>query len=171
MKNKNFNVEKFLDQRVAIFIDTNNLYHSAKNLFNKKVNFKNFLREALRKRKLVRAIAYVITTKTKEEKSFLEALEKIGIETKKKELLEYPGGVKKANWDVGIAVDAIKISPFVDVIVLGSGDGDFVDLCEYLKNHGKKVEIVSFGSTTSSKLKQIADYFLDMEKFPKKFLL
>jgi uncharacterized LabA/DUF88 family protein len=168
---KNGNLEKFLDQRVAIFIDTNNLYHCARNLFNKKINFKNFIKEALSKRKLVRAIAYVITTKTKEEKNFLEALEKIGIETKKKELLEYPGGIKKANWDVGIAVDVIKISPFVDVIVLGSGDGDFVDLCEYLKNHGKRVEIVSFGSTTSSKLKQIADYFLDMEKFPKKFLL
>ena len=169
MKNQNF--EKFLDQRVAIFIDTNNLYHSAKNLFNKKVNFKNFIKEALKKRKLVRAIAYCVTTKTKEEKNFLEALERMGIEIRKKELLEYPGGIKKANWDVGIAVDAIKISPFVDVIVLGSGDGDFVDLCEYLKNHGKRVEIVSFSSTTSTKLRQIADYFLDMEKFPRKFLL
>jgi uncharacterized LabA/DUF88 family protein len=168
---KSGNLEKFLDQRVAIFIDTNNLYHCARNLFNKKINFKNFIREALSKRKLVRAIAYVITTKTKEEKNFLEALEKIGIETKKKELLEYPGGIKKANWDVGIAVDVIKISPFVDVIVLGSGDGDFVDLCEYLKNHGKRVEIISFASTTSSKLKQVADYFLDMERFPRKFLL
>jgi len=165
------NLEKFLDQRVAIFIDTNNLYHCAKNLFGRKINFQNFLKEVLRKRKLVRAIAYVITTKSKEEKNFLEALEKIGIETREKELLEYPDGIKKGNWDVGITVDAIKIAPYVDVIILGSGDGDFADLCEYLKNHGKKVEVVSFSSTTSSKLKQVADYFLDMEKFPKKFLL
>jgi uncharacterized LabA/DUF88 family protein len=168
---KKENLAKFLDQRVAIFIDTNNLYHCAKNLFGRKINFGNFLKEVLQKRKLVRAIAYVVTTKSKEEKSFLEALEKIGIETKRKELLEYPGGIKKANWDVGIAVDAIKIAPYVDVIILGSGDGDFVDLCEYLKNHGKKVEVVSFSNTTSSKLKQVADSFIDMERFPKKFLL
>lgn len=159
------------DQRVAIFIDTNNLYHSAKNLYQARVNFKELLKVAISGRKLIRAFAYVVTTKTGEEKPFLEALAKIGIERREKELQEYWGGLKKADWDVGIAVDTIRIAPSVDVIVLASGDGDFVQLVEYLKNQGKRVEILGFGRTTSTKLKEIADEFIDLEKKPEKFLL
>ncbi|MBC7073954.1 NYN domain-containing protein [Candidatus Parcubacteria bacterium] len=159
------------DQRVAIFIDTNNLYHSAKNLYGRRVNFKELLKSAIAGRKLVRALAYVVTTKTGEEKPFLEALSKLGIERREKELQEYYGGLKKADWDVGIAVDTIRIAPSVDVIVLASGDGDFVQLVEYLKNQGKRVEVLAFGRTTSAKLKEICDEFVDLEKTPKKFLL
>jgi uncharacterized LabA/DUF88 family protein len=158
-------------QRVAILIDVQNLYHSAKNLFNARVNFKEVLKVAIAGRSLIRALAYVVKTKTGEEKPFFEALTKLGIETRQKELQEYFGGLKKADWDVGIAVDAIRIAPSCDVIILASGDGDFVQLVEYLKNQGKRVEIIAFGHTTSSKLKEIADEFIDLENNPDKFLL
>ena len=114
------------DQRVAVFIDTANMYHSAKNIFNARVNFKNVLSDAVGDRQLIRAIAYVITTKGGEEKPFLDALATIGIEMKSKELQEFAGGSKKGDWDVGISVDAIRIGMGVDAIVLISGDGDFV---------------------------------------------
>lgn len=160
-----------LDQRVAVFIDTNNLYHSAKNLYGAKVNFEQLLKESVGKRRLVRALAYVVRTKTGEEKPFLEALKTLGIETREKELQQYPGGFKKADWDVGIAVDTIRIAPSVDTIVLISGDGDFVQLVEYLKNQGKRVEVMGFGRTTSVRLKEIADEFFDLETKPHRFLL
>jgi uncharacterized protein (TIGR00288 family) len=163
--------KKPLAQRVAIFIDTANLYHSAKNLYSSKVNFKEVLKKAIDKRSFVRALAYVIRTKTGEEKSFVEALKKMGIEIREKELQEYTGGFKKGDWDVGITVDAIRISPSVDVIVLVSGDGDFLQLVEYLKNQGKKVEVIAFGRTTSTKLKEAADEFIDLEENPQKYLL
>lgn len=158
-------------QRVAVFIDTQNLYHSAKNLYQARVNFAEVLKTAVAGRILVRALAYVVRTKTGEEKPFLEALKNLGIETREKELQEYPSGLKKGDWDVGIAVDAIRIAPSVDTIVLCSGDGDFLPLVEYLKNQGKRVEIISFSKTTSSKLKETADEFLDLEEKPEKFLL
>jgi uncharacterized protein (TIGR00288 family) len=116
-------------------------------------------------------LAYVITSKGGEEKHFVEALKKMGIEVREKELQEYPGGFKKGDWDVGITVDAIRIAPSVDVIVLVSGDGDFFQLVEYLKNQGKRVEIIAFGRSTSTKLKEIADEFVDLEKNPEKYLL
>jgi uncharacterized LabA/DUF88 family protein len=159
------------DQRVAVFIDTNNLYHSAKNLYGARVNFRELLKSAISQRKFVRAFAYVVRTKSGEEKPFLEALKSLGIETREKELQEYYGGLKKADWDVGIAVDAIRIAPSVDVIVLASGDGDFVQLVEYLKNQGKRVEVLAFGNTTSTRLKEVADEFIDLEKKPEKYLL
>ena len=96
---------------------------------------------------------------------------KLGIETRVKDLQEFYGGQKKADWDVGIVIDAIRTSPGLDVIVLVSGDGDFISLVEYLKNQGKRVEVMAFGKTTSSKLKEIADEFIDLESSPRKYLL
>ena len=158
-------------QRIAILIDVQNLYHSAKNLYGAKVNFKEVLRTAIAGRCLIRAFAYVVKTKTGEEKPFFEALTKLGIETRIKELQEFYGGLKKADWDVGIAVDAIRIAQSCDVIVLASGDGDFLQLVEYLKNQGKRVEVIAFSRTTSGKLKEVADEFIDLETKPEKYLL
>lgn len=159
------------DQRIAVFIDTQNMYYSARNLFNSHVSFKNVVDAAVAERKVVRAIAYVVSTKTGEEKPFFEALVKSGIETREKELQEFFGGAKKADWDVGIAVDAIRISELVDVVVIVSGDGDYIPLVEYLKNRGRQVEIVAFRETTSSKLIEAADSFLNLSDDPKKFLI
>ena len=126
-------VIKHKEQRVGVFIDTQNLYHSARNLYKARVNFGAVLRDAVAGRKLVRAVAYVITTETGEEKGFFEALTKLGIETKTKDLQIFHTGTKKADWDVGLAVDAIKNAPRLDTIVICSGDGDFVPLVEYLQ--------------------------------------
>ena len=162
---------KHLGQRVAILIDVQNLYHSAKNLYGARVNFREILKTAVSQRSLIRAFAYVVRTKTGEEKSFFEALIKLGIETRVRDLQEFFGGLKKADWDVGITVDGIRIAPSVDTIVLASGDGDFLQLIEYLKNQGKRIEIIAFSRSASAKLKEAADEFIDIEKNPEKYLL
>ena len=162
---------KLKEQRVVVLIDVQNLYHSAKNLYQARVNFDEVLKKAIAGRKFIRAFAYVVRTKTGEEKAFFEALIKLGIETKVRDLQEFYGGTKKADWDVGIVIDAIRTAPGVDVVVLCSGDGDFIPLVEYLKNQGKRVEIIAFGKTTSLKLKEAADEFLDIEKNLRIFLL
>jgi len=159
------------DQRVVVLIDVQNLYHSAKNLYRAKVNFKEILKKAVSGRKLIRAFAYVVRTKTGEERPFFDALVKLGLETRVRDLQEFYGGQKKADWDVGIVIDAIRTASSVDVIVLCSGDGDFIPLVEYLKNQGKRVEIIAFGRTTSSKLREVADEFIDLEEDPERFLL
>lgn len=163
-------VIKHIGQRVAVLIDVQNLYHSARNLYNSKVNFREILKLAVNKRNLIRVFAYVVRTKTGEEKAFFEALIKLGIETRVRDLQEFYGGLKKADWDVGIVIDAIRIAPSVDTLVLVSGDGDFIALVEYLKNRGKRMEVIAFGKTTSSRLKGIADEFIDLDKDPRKYL-
>lgn len=158
------------EQRVEVLIDVQNLYHSAKNLYHAKVNFKEILKEAIAGRKFIRAFAYVVRTKTGTEEPFFEALIKLGIETRVKDLQEFYDGQKKADWDVGIVVDAIRTSPGIDVVILASGDGDFIPLVEYLKNQGKRVEVMAFGKTTSLHLKETADEFIDIDKEANKFL-
>lgn len=163
---------KHPEQRVGVFIDTQNLYHSAKNLYHARVNFGNVLKDSVAGRRLVRARAYVVTTESGEEKGFFEALAKIGIETKTKDLQIFFGGAKKADWDVGMAVDAITMSPKLDTVILFTGDGDFIPLVEYLKVHaGCQVEVASFGRSTSGRLKEATDHFLDLDEDPKRYLL
>ncbi|MBY0309695.1 NYN domain-containing protein [Patescibacteria group bacterium] len=159
------------DQRVAILIDTQNLYHSAKNLYKSKVNFGAVVKQALGGRKLIRAVSYVVNTESGEEQPFFEALEKVGIEIKTKDLQIFYGGAKKADWDVGLAVDAIKLAQKVDAIILASGDGDFVPMVEYVKSQGCQVEAISFGRSSSSKLREVVDDFIDMDEHPSDFLI
>jgi uncharacterized LabA/DUF88 family protein len=156
---------------VAVLIDVQNLYHSAKNLYNARVNFREILKTAVAGRTLIRAFGYVVSTKTGEEKPFFEALSNLGIETRIRELQEFYGGQKKADWDVCIVIDAIRIAPSIDVLILVSGDGDFLSLVEYLKNQGKRVEAMAFGKSASGKLKEQADEFIDLCDNPKKFLI
>jgi uncharacterized LabA/DUF88 family protein len=163
---------KHPEQRVGVFIDTQNLYHSGKNLYHARVNFGNLLKDSVAGRRLIRARAYVVTTESGEEKGFFEALAKIGIETRTKDLQIFFGGAKKADWDVGMAVDAITMAPKLDTVILVTGDGDFIPLVEYLRTHdGCQVEVVSFGRSTSGKLKEATDHFLDLDEDPKRYLL
>ncbi len=165
-------VIKHPGQRIGVFIDTQNLYHSAKNLYHAKVNFGKIVEDAVESRELIRAIAYAITTESGEERAFLDALGKMGIEPRIKDLQIFAGGAKKADWDVGLAVDAIKMAPKLDAVILVSGDGDFVPLVEYLKtNEGCQVEVVAFGKSTSAKLIESADSFTDLDENPRKYLL
>ncbi|HJN84729.1 MAG TPA: NYN domain-containing protein [Patescibacteria group bacterium] len=163
----------YKNQRVGVFIDVQNMYYTARNLYNRKVNFGNIVKKAVGERQLIRAIAYVVSTKTGENQPFFDALANIGIETKEKELMEYYGGQKKADWDVGITVDAIRMSESLDVIVLVSGDGDYIPLVDYLKSRGKIVEVVSFRETTSTRLVEAigAEYYTNLSENKRGFLI
>ena len=158
-------MKKYKDQRVGIFVDVQNMYYSAKNLYEAKVNFKKILEEAVASRQLVRAIAYVVRGPNSEEDNFFTALDKIGFEIKTKDLQVYWGGTKKGDWDVGICMDAIRMSGKLDVVVLVSGDGDYIPLINYLKySQGCIVEVMAFSKTASSRLKEEADLFTDISE-------
>jgi uncharacterized LabA/DUF88 family protein len=160
-------------QRVGVFVDVQNLYYSARFMHNAKVNFKAVLNEAIAGRNLIRAIAYVIRAEEEVKKeAFFEALGMIGFEVKAKDLQIFVGGAKKGDWDIGIAMDAIELAPKLDTVVLVSGDGDFVPLVEHLQRAiGCRVEVVAFGKSAASKLKEAADNFIDLDKNQKKFLI
>ncbi|MBI2075514.1 MAG: NYN domain-containing protein [Candidatus Harrisonbacteria bacterium] len=184
------------EQRVGVFIDIQNLYHSAKNLYNARVNYKELLKTLVAGRKLIRAIAYVVkadieghephkitdgdhgTRPQKDdsqgekaltpEASFFDALRRVGIELRMKDIQIFASGAKKADWDVGLAVDAIKMAPKLDAVVIVSGDGDFLPLLEYLKiNEGCQVEVAAFSRSANAKIKEVADEFVPVEDIPK----
>ncbi len=179
---------KYSNQRVGIFVDVQNLYHSAKNLHHARVNYTELMKHLVGDRQLIRAMAYVVKSEGVEpqkgaekivhpevssgglspEASFFEALEKAGLELRMKDLQIYAGGMKKADWDVGMAVDAIRMSSFLDVIILVTGDGDFIPLVDYLKwGAGRLVEVAAFRRSASSKIQEAADKFINIEDIPR----
>jgi uncharacterized LabA/DUF88 family protein len=163
---------QYKDQRIGVFVDIQNLYYSAKHLYKKKVNFGAVLKEAVKGRILVRAIAYVIKAEAMKERTFFDALELMGYEVKAKDLQVFYGGAKKGDWDIGIAMDAIEMAPKLDVVVIVSGDGDYKELIQHLQRaHGCRVEAVAFGKSASIKLKETADQFVDLDRNYKRFLM
>lgn len=176
--------EYYGNQRVGIFIDVQNLYHSAKNLYRARVNYRELIRHLVDGRQLIRAVAYVVKSEGVEvaaphggaslaplgrgEAAFFDALEKSGLELRSKDLQIYADGSKKADWDVGMAVDAIRMASFLDVVILVTGDGDFIPLVDYLKwGTGRFVEVAAFKRSASAKLQEAADKFTNVEEIPK----
>jgi uncharacterized LabA/DUF88 family protein len=195
----------YSNQRVGIFVDVSNLYHSAKNLYQGRVNYAELIKHLVGGRQLIRAMAYVVRSEGVEpqqarghgqprmaekdqaaavslapangdggaggmssEASFFEALEKAGLELRMKDLQIYAGGLKKGDWDVGLTVDVIRMMPFLDVIILVTGDGDYIPLVNYVKwAGGRVVEIASFRRSASTKLVDAADEFINIETLPR----
>lgn len=162
---------QFPEQRVGVFVDIQNQYYSARALHGKKVNFGAVLKAAVGKRQLVRAFAYGITTEEAHEGDFHDALTKQGFEVKTKPLQTFAGGQKKGDWDVGIAMDILRLEPKVDVIVLVSGDGDFVPLVEFSKERGLRFEVMSFRESTATALVEAVDAFTNLSEDQKTFLI
>jgi uncharacterized LabA/DUF88 family protein len=182
----------YANQRVGIFIDVQNLYHSAKNIYHGRVNYLELMKHLVGGRQLIRAMAYVVKSEGIEpvhvdtprprgnghhiealssEAAFFEALEKAGLELRMKDLQIWADGMKKADWDVGMAVDAIRMAEFLDVVVLVTGDGDFLPLIDYLKwGRGRMVEVAAFRRSASSKIQEAADKFINIEDIPKSII-
>lgn len=159
-------------QRVGVFVDVQNLYYSARFVYNAHVNFKAILQDAVQNRTLIRALAYVIKTEDIKKEKFFEALGHMGFEVRAKDLQIFYGGAKKGDWDIGIAMDAIELAPRLDTIIIVSGDGDFVPLIEHLKRAlGCRVEVVAFGKSASAKSIEAADHFLDLDNNTRKYLI
>lgn len=159
-------------QRVGVFVDVQNMYYSARHIYGSKVNFKALLKEAVKGRTLVRAIAYVVRSEDISREEFFQVLNNLGYETKVKDVQVFVDGSKKADWDIGIAMDMIETAPRLDTLVLVSGDGDFVPLVEHLKRAlGCRVEVIAFGKSASGKLRDAADDFTDIDSKPSKFLI
>lgn len=162
----------YKEQRIGVFVDVQNLYYTARNVYKSKVDFRAILKEAMKGRNLIRAIAYVIRADVKDEENFFDALKNLGYEVKEKDLQVFYGGAKKGDWDVGIAMDMIELAPKLDSVILVSGDGDFVPLLRHVKHAvGCYVEVMAFGKSSSQKLIEEADHYVDLDTDAQKFLM
>ena len=158
-------------QRVGVLADAQNLYHSAQSLYSQNIDYSGLLDKAVADRELVRAIAYVIRADAPDEERFFDALVDIGFETKIKAIKTFGDGSKKADWDVGMSLDAVTLASHVDTMVLCTGDGDFSRLCSHLRHEGVRVEVMAFEESTAEELIEATDTFVDLSERTETFLL
>jgi uncharacterized LabA/DUF88 family protein len=153
-------------QRLAVFVDVQNIYYPAKSLGDK-VNFLSLLKH-FSSRQLIRAIAYVVEAPDVDISPFLVALRNIGFEVRTKSMKVFDDGTRKGDIHMMLALDAMSLAKKVDAVCLVTGDGEYVDLVHLLQGWGVRVEVMSFKSNTSAELLRICD-----EHFPmtEEFLL
>lgn len=152
----------FFEQRVGVFVDVQNMFYAAKHLYNSKLNFSRLLESIARDRPLTRAIAYVVQTPEIDQSNFLAMLRSNGYEIRAKDLKQRPDGSAKGDWDMGLALDALSMVDRLDVVAIVSGDGDFVELVNYLKARGVRVEVYSFPYSTAEELRHSATEYFQM---------
>lgn len=140
------------DLRVGIFVDSVNIGICAMNAFNRKIDYKKLLNYALEDNYLFRAMVYAVRFGEKMD-GWVRALEGMGYEVFIKDLTTYADGHKKADWDTGIAVDVFRMLDQFDVLVLVSGDGDFLPLVQLARSRGKIVHVIGVENSTNRRLK------------------
>ncbi len=150
------------EQRVGVFIDVQNMFYAARQLYGSKLNFARLLDFIARDRPLVRAISYVVQTPEIDQSNFLAMLRSNGYEIRSKDLKTRPDGSSKGDWDMGLALDALAMSDRLDVVAIVSGDGDFVDLVNFLKARGVRVEVYSFPYSTAEELRHAATEYYQL---------
>jgi uncharacterized LabA/DUF88 family protein len=148
------------EPRVGLFVDVQNMFYAARKRFNGKLNYQELISFTLRGRKMAKAVAYIIQTPDVDQTQFIALLERCGYKVRSKELKTRLDGSAKGDWDMDIAMDIISSIQQLDVVILVSGDGDFVPLVKMLKKHGLRVEVVSFEYNTAMELREEADLFL-----------
>jgi uncharacterized LabA/DUF88 family protein len=169
-------------ERVAVFVDGANLYHSIKNYYKGILDYDRLLKAAVGDRKLLRATFYIVEKQETDDgpgaRSFVYNLNRFGYKVRSKPLVVHetfsPEGERtvshKGDWDIGIVVDMMRLADHADTYVLVSGDGDYVEAVEYLQSErGLRVEVVSAAQCTSQALLDACDLHTDLADIPDLF--
>ncbi|MEJ2291337.1 MAG: NYN domain-containing protein [Deinococcales bacterium] len=152
-------------RRIALFVDTQNLYYAARDGYDATVDYGRLLELALRGRELAAATAYVVEREGDSSAfGFVTKLSALGYRVRRRSVRVHradDGGkpVMEGDWDMGIAADMVRALPYVDVLVLGSGDGDFVPMLELAQQRGKRVEVLAFREAAAQSLIDLVDRF------------
>lgn len=151
-------------EKVAIFVDVQNIYYTTKQAFNCNFDYNAFWRMVTADREVVRAVAYAIDRDDAKQRQFQNILRAIGFEVKLKPWIQRADGSAKGDWDVGITLDVIEHAEQADVVVLASGDGDFDLLVDKVRSrHGVAVEVYGVAALTAATLARAASKFVPIE--------
>jgi len=150
-------------ERVGVFIDVQNMYYGARQLKGK-LDFDALQQAAVRDRRLIQAVAYVVESKEIDQSGFIKLLEQRAIEVRRKTLRIRADGSMKGDWDMELALDILDAAASLDVVVLVSGDGDFTSLVKRVKTMGPRVEVFGFPRTTAKSLVGAADHYQPLDR-------
>lgn len=156
-----------MSKRIGIFMDVSNLYYCCNQKYQAKLNYKAYLDFIKDYGEVTQAIAYGAQLKD-EARKFIAVLEHLGFQAKYKcpKTFDGPDGTvsvkRKADWDVGIAIDIVQIclGVGVDTIFIGSADSDLVPVVQWAASRGVTIVILACG--ISRDLKDVATKWIEI---------
>jgi len=145
-------------QKVGLFVDVQNIWKTSG-----KINYSVLIKHAAQDRQLVRAAAFMSFDPDDEgQHNFMRALSHLGYRVVSKPIRRMPDGSIKGNTDMEFAIDALTLGRILDVVILVTGDGDFVRLVEALGYMGVRVEVIGPDANTATQLIYAADHYLNL---------
>jgi len=172
---------KYIDERVAIFIDGANMFH-ASNYLKLKIDYRKLIQILRRDRWLLRAYFYTgipadrnlpqeIYQQFKRQQSFLNELSNIGIKVKTMPLKRTPEGFIEKGIDILLATDMVSLAfrNAYDTAILVSGDSDYVPVVEEIQSLGKRVENATFRRESSFHLRKVCDSYIYLDDLKEEF--
>jgi uncharacterized LabA/DUF88 family protein len=150
--------------RTGVYVDAANLSASARRDFGDKLDYRALLARVLDGRAKGVAVAFVV--KDGDDAShhrFVRALRDGGYDVREKTPKRRADGSKKADWDMGIAMAILDAAAELDVVVLCSGDGDFVPLVKGLRKRHVRMEAAAFRGSTDEELVRAVDRFWPLD--------
>lgn len=164
------------EQRVGLFVDTQNLYYAARDIFSRHVDYRRLLDLAERGRRLSAATAYVVEREGESTAyGFVTKLSRLGYRVRRRTVRIHRSGsdgrqLLEGDWDMGIAADIVRAWDGLEVVVLASGDGDFVPMLELAQQRGCRVEVLAFSGSAAQSLLDLADASIDLGEVPDIFV-
>ncbi len=151
-------------EKVAIFVDVQNIYYTTKQAYQRHFNYQQFWSQATANREVIAAIAYAIDKGDPKQRGFQQILRQIGFEVKLKPYIQRTDGSAKGDWDVGITLDVIELAAQADVIILLSGDGDFdLLLAKAHQRYNVSTEVYGVPALTAPALINSAQRFIAID--------
>ena len=151
-----------MSKNVAVFVDVANIFYAAK-AAGTDIDYVTLLKSATAGRDFVRAYAYTgLDPENENQRQFHAFLARSGYKVVSKDIRKYGDGRIKANLDIELVVDLMRMGSHLDIAVVVSGDGDFAPAIRAVQQMGVRVEVISFRGNTSSDLIEVADVFTDI---------
>ena len=153
-----------MSKNVAVFVDVANIFYAAK-AAGVDIDYVTLLKASTAGRDFVRAYAYTgLDPENENQRQFHAFLGRSGYKVISKDIRKYGDGRIKANLDIELVVDMMRMAQHIDIAVVVSGDGDFAPAIRAVQQLGVRVEVVSFRGNTSSDLIEVADVFTDISQ-------
>jgi uncharacterized LabA/DUF88 family protein len=153
--------------RIAIFIDGENIHYSAKHM-NMRLDYLKLCERLTGPRRLVRSYFYTAISSQSEGKiDFINFLKLNGFKVVTKEIKSFNENEAtnrsiRSSLDMEMAIDVLEMAPTLDTVILCTGDGDFTPLVEVLGRKGLHVEVCGLREMTSTDLIAAADEYTDL---------
>lgn len=153
--------------RIAIFIDGENIHYSAKHM-NMRLDYLKLCEKLAGPRRLVRSYFYTAVSSQSEGKiDFINFLKLNGFKVVTKEIKSFNESDSanrsiRSSLDMEMAIDVLELAPSLDTVILCTGDGDFTALVDVLGRKGLHVEVCGLREMTSTDLIAAADGYTDL---------